>query len=97
MSNLPQETRDRIEADAELKYKYDRNASASGYNHKQACKKGYIVGATEWAEKAQGLVDALEMSLKYAEPKGLTHEEYIEAKQKIKELRESLAKYKGGK
>jgi hypothetical protein len=48
---LPQETIDKIKAEAEI-YQQHRTVTA---------KRGYIAGATEWAGKASGLVDALKI------------------------------------
>jgi hypothetical protein len=86
MSKLNKETRKRIEADAS-------KHSENWYGHDDV-NKDYLEGALHEAGRAQELAEALEYALKYAEPKGLTHEEYTEAKKKIKEMRERLAKYK---
>ena len=54
---LPQETIDRIKADAERRYK-GKPDSYFPTNHKYV--EGHIAGATEWAGKAHPVIDAAE-------------------------------------
>jgi hypothetical protein len=51
---LPQETRDKIWQDAKAYARLHRKSISGTY------AQNYVAGATEWAGKATGLVDALE-------------------------------------
>jgi len=52
MSNIPQETIERIKAEAERYAEKENSAYTNDYN-------GYYVGATEWVDKAQALAEAI--------------------------------------
>lgn len=67
MSNLPQQTRDRIEKQAESygESYHDHMFNVREYSTYNDLLSAYIAGATEWTEKAQGLIDALEWIKRY--------------------------------
>jgi hypothetical protein len=83
MSNLPKETIDKIKAEAAI-YQQHRTVTAT---------RGYIAGATEWAGRAQGLVDALEIIDKAPMPTNSDEREFwINATRAT--IVTALAKYK---
>lgn len=84
MSNLSKETIDKIRESASDKY----NLSSE-----EGERIGYQVGATEWTEKAQGLVEFIEYVINF--PPAMSKSAMSEWIDKVRDdAREYLAKYK---
>lgn len=87
MSNLPQETIDKITIEANAKYK------DHGLIRMVSRREGYIDGATEWTAKAQGPISTLELlSVWLNECK--KHGKLLDVNKAISVIEDALAKYK---
>jgi hypothetical protein len=62
-NTLPASVQEQIEKESLAKYKCKLNGTASHYNHQNACRKGYIAGATEYALKLEQAKKLLERIL----------------------------------
>lgn len=87
MSNLSKETIDRIDSEAVKLYPI-----AASHTITDGPRAGYKKGATEWAGRAQPVVDAVDKLLELLPSGNLLN--YYFAKEQVIKAREELAKYK---